>query len=135
MATHGTFSTALNCMDGRTQEKALAYTKQLFGTDYVDMITEPGKDGLLAGVHSVVEMDEILSKVEWIRAKADISANGHGSKQVVIFGHCGCAGFVADLEGHKKHLKEARKTVEEWGLFEEVRTAVFDENFEVHPVE
>lgn len=133
MASHGTFATALNCMDGRTQEKAFAYVKELFGVDFVDMITEPGKDGLLAGTHSVVEADEILARTEWIRQKAEISAKGHGSSQVVIFGHCGCAGNVTDLEGHKEHLKAAKKTVDGWGLFKEVRTVVFNEDFELEP--
>ena len=122
-------------MDGRTQEKALAYAKQLFGTDYVDMITEPGMDGLLAGSHSVVETDEILSRVEWIRAKADISANGHGSSQVVIFGHCGCAGNQVDINGHKEHLAKAKEAVQQWGLFKDVRTALFNEEFEIEPLD
>ena len=135
MASHGTFATALNCMDGRCQEKALAYAKNLFGADHIDMITEPGKDGLLAGTHSVVETDEILAKVEWIRQKAEISAKGHGSKQVVIFGHCECAGNQVGLAEHKDHLRMAKKTVEGWGLFEEVHTAVFNENFEIEPVD
>lgn len=135
MTSHGTFATALNCMDGRTQEKAVQYAKELTGAEHIDMITEPGKDGLLAGMHSVVQPDEILARVEWIRAKAEISAKGHGSKQVVIFGHCECAGNQVGLEEHKEHLREAKKTVEGWGLFDEVHTAVFNEEFEVEKVD
>ncbi|MBA3789299.1 hypothetical protein H0X32_02810 [Patescibacteria group bacterium] len=132
---HGIFITALNCMDGRCQEKALAYTKNLFENEAnVDMITEPGIDGLLAGTHSVVGPEEIPARIEWIRAKAEISAKGHGSTQVMIFGHCGCAGNKVELDGHKEHLRLAKKTVEGWGLFKEVQIAVFNEAFEVEPV-
>ncbi len=135
MASHGTFSTALNCMDGRTQEKAFAYTQKLFGTDYVDIITEPGIDGLLAGSHSVVSAEDMQARVDWIRAKAEISAKGHGSSQVVIFGHCACAGNQVDIEGHKEHLAVAKKTVEGWNLFTEVNTAVFNDDFEIESLD
>lgn len=122
-------------MDGRCQGKAFAYATQLFGTDHVDMITEPGIDGLLAGTHSVVTEADIPAQVDWIRTKAGISANGHGSTQVVIFGHCACAGNAVGLDEHKGHLREAKKTVEGWGLFKEVHTAVFNEDFEIEEVE
>jgi hypothetical protein len=122
-------------MDGRTQDKALAYAKQLFATDNIDSITEPGIDGILAGVSNVVGADDMAKAQEWVRVKADISSSGHGSSQVVIFGHCGCAGVVTDLEGHKAHLAEARKTVEAWGLFKEIHTAVFNEDFEIEAVD
>jgi hypothetical protein len=134
MSLHGTFATALNCMDGRCQEKAVAFVKQHTGADYVDMITEPGIDGLLAGSHSVVPEGEIPARVEWVKLKASISADGHGSKDVTIFGHCACAGNQADLETHIEHLKEAKKVVEEWGLFSTIRLAVFNDAFELDEV-
>ena len=122
-------------MDGRCQDKATAYAKELFGTDYIDMITEPGMDGLLAGTHSVVGTEDIPAKVEWVRRKAEISAKGHGSTKVVIFGHCACAGNAVSLDEHKAHLATAKQTVEGWGLFSEVHTAVFNEEFEIETVE
>jgi hypothetical protein len=136
MSSTGTFATAFNCMDGRCQEKAFTYAKDLFNAEHIDMITEPGKDGLLAGYHSVVtDPDELLARVEWIRAKAEISAKGHGSSQAVIFGHCQCAGNQVSLDEHKEHLRLAKKTVEGWGLFKEVHTAVFNEEFEIEQVD
>ena len=42
------FCTAINCMDGRTQEPVIAFVKKRFGIDCVDMITEPGPDKILA---------------------------------------------------------------------------------------
>lgn len=134
MASPGTFATALNCMDGRCQEKALAYVKGLTNADHVDMVTEPGIDGLLAGEYSLVAAEKLPEAVEWVKVKAGISANGHGSKTVVIFGHCGCAGNVAEKDAHVEHLKKAKATVEGWSLFETVRIAVFNDAFEIEEI-
>lgn len=134
MASHGTFATALNCMDGRCQQKAFDYTKKLTEADQVDMITEPGIDGLLAGAHSVVPEAEIAMRADWVRSKAEISARGHGSKEVIIFGHCECAGNQAEMSEHVAHLLEAKKTVEGWGLFEKIHLAVFNPEFEIEKV-
>jgi hypothetical protein len=42
------FATALNCMDGRVQITIIEFLKKKFKVDYVDMITEPGIDKILA---------------------------------------------------------------------------------------
>lgn len=49
MSATGTFATAINCMDGRTQEPIINYMKQGYKVDYVDMINEPGPVKALAG--------------------------------------------------------------------------------------
>jgi len=49
MSATGTFVTAINCMDGRTQEPIINFMKQRFKVDYVDMINEPGPVKALAG--------------------------------------------------------------------------------------
>ena len=43
-----TFATAINCMDGRVQLPVTAFLKKKYGVDYVDVITEPGPNGILA---------------------------------------------------------------------------------------
>jgi hypothetical protein len=48
MSATGTFATAINCMDGRTQEPIINFMKQGFKVDYVDMINEPGPVKALA---------------------------------------------------------------------------------------
>jgi hypothetical protein len=40
--------TAINCIDGRVQEPVAAWLKERYHLDYVDMITEPGADKVLA---------------------------------------------------------------------------------------
>ncbi len=42
------FGTALNCIDGRTQIPIINWLKENFDVDYVDLITEPGMDKVLA---------------------------------------------------------------------------------------
>ena len=42
------FATAINCMDGRVQSPTIDYIKSNFNVDYVDMITEPGPNKILA---------------------------------------------------------------------------------------
>ena len=42
------FATAVNCMDGRVQKPVIEYLQKSFGVDYVDMVTEPGPNKILA---------------------------------------------------------------------------------------
>ena len=42
------FGTAINCIDGRTQEPVLDFMKQKYNIDGVDMVTFPGVDGLIS---------------------------------------------------------------------------------------
>ena len=44
----GRFGTAVNCMDGRVQEPVLAWLKERYELEHVDMITEAGPDKALA---------------------------------------------------------------------------------------
>jgi hypothetical protein len=122
-------------MDGRCQEKTVAFAKKLFVADYIDNITQPGMDKILAGGPHVVAPDEFLPTLrDWVRRKADISAHGHGSAQVLITAHCGCAGNPVPYEEHLEHLRAAKESVAAWGLFQEVRTAVFDDSWNLAEV-
>jgi hypothetical protein len=42
------FGTAINCIDGRTQQVVIDHMKQNYNIDGVDMVTFPGADGLLS---------------------------------------------------------------------------------------
>ena len=42
------FGTAINCIDGRTQEPVLDFMKQMYNIDGVDMVTFPGVDGVIS---------------------------------------------------------------------------------------
>ena len=46
--SHGKFGTAINCLDGRVQLPVSNWMKMQFHLDYIDMITEPGPDKIVA---------------------------------------------------------------------------------------
>ncbi len=103
----GLFVTAINCMDGRVQEPVSGWMKERFGADYVDMITEPGPDGILARGEP--------GQVESIRKRVDISVNGHGSRVVAVVGHYDCAGNPGPKEQHLEQIEKSVERIKSWG--------------------
>ncbi len=80
------FATAVNCMDGRTQEPVIAYLKRRCGVEYVDAVTEPGPVRILAEAGADDEaVASILRRVE-------VSVGTHGSTCVAVVAHADCAG-------------------------------------------
>ena len=65
--SHGKFGTAINCMDGRVQLPVTDWMKRQLHLDYIDMITEPGPDKVVAGGQS--------TEIETIKTKAIIRNN------------------------------------------------------------
>ncbi len=104
----GTFVTAINCMDGRTQIPVIDWMKATFNAEYVDMITEPGPDEILSG--------DSNNLVEPIKNRLTISVNSHGSKVVGIVSHGDCAGNPVSKEEHMRMICKAVDTVAGWGL-------------------
>jgi carbonic anhydrase len=79
------FGTAINCMDGRTQIPVIEWMRKRYRVSYVDMITEPGVDAVLA------ENDDTRT-IESIKRKVRISTEKHGSRLIAVVGHYDCAG-------------------------------------------
>lgn len=94
------FCTAINCMDGRVQLPVNEYLRGRYGVDYVDTITEPGPNGILAAGTDAAAVDSILRRV-------DISVHKHGSRAVVIVGHYECTGNPADKVTQIRQLHQA----------------------------
>ncbi|UCD16400.1 MAG: hypothetical protein JSV44_08005 [Candidatus Zixiibacteriota bacterium] len=120
----GTFVTAVNCMDGRTQLPVIEYLSERYAADYVDMVTEPGPIKFLA------ENDD-AAIVESIRNRVAISVNAHGSGIVAIVGHDDCAGNPVPRETQESQIKKAIVLVRPWfpgtefiGLFVKDNTIV-----------
>lgn len=109
MEGKGTFSCAVNCMDGRVQDAVKNYIKNQYGVDYVDVVTEPGPNKILAERTDKPVVDNIKKRLE-------ISVHHHGAKVVALAGHFGCAGNPVGKEEQVAHLKEAKKTIESFGL-------------------
>lgn len=121
------FATAINCMDGRVQIPVIEWLKRQYGVDYVDMITEPGPERLLAE-------DKDLRGIQSLRKRLEISATRHNSKLVAIVGHHDCAGNPADKETQLKQISNAIKTVESWNFEVRVVGLWVDEKWEVQKV-
>jgi len=95
------FATALNCMDGRVQKPVIEFLEKKYKVDFVDMITEPGIDKVLAEGNKKI-LKEIKKKIE-------ISVKKHGSKIVAVVGHADCAGNPVDKKDHLTQIKKAKK--------------------------
>ena len=94
------FATAINCIDGRAQEPVIGYLKEVFGVDYIDMITEPGPNKILAE-------GEDTNTIERLKEKVEISVGKHNSQIISIVAHYDCAGNPANEAVQKEHLKKA----------------------------
>lgn len=111
--SHGTFATAINCMDGRVQTAVKDYMQKNYGVDFVDAITEPGPVKILAE-NSPKEL------IEDIKTCIGISVEKHGSKVIAIVGHHDCAGNPVPKEEQVKQLALAKETVEAMGFGVEI---------------
>ncbi len=58
------FATAINCMDGRMQIPVIVYLKNKYEVDYVDMITSPGTNKVLAESKNKAVLESIKRYVE-----------------------------------------------------------------------
>jgi hypothetical protein len=124
---HGKFGTAINCMDGRAQLPLINWMKDKYHLDYVDMITEPGPDGIMA---------KKTSAIESIKSRILVSINAHGSNLIVIAGHYDCAGNPVSPQEHQKHIREAIKLARSWKLpVTEITGVWLNESWEVEVIE
>lgn len=121
------FATAINCMDGRVQIPVIDWLKTQYGVDYVDMITEPGPERLLAE-------GKDRRGIESIRKRLEISVARHNSRLAAIVGHHDCAGNPTDKETQLEQLYSAGKTVASWNFGVRVVGLWVDERWEVQEV-
>jgi hypothetical protein len=106
---HFRFGTAINCIDGRTQEPVLEFMKQRYNIDGVDMVTFPGVDG-------VISNGENSDKIALIRNAVSISIEKHRSHIIAVVGHFDCAGNPGDREHHYAHIQKAVQEVSSWSF-------------------
>ncbi|KGP76641.1 hypothetical protein JT05_03690 [Desulfosporosinus sp. Tol-M] len=123
---HGTFGTAINCMDGRTQLPVNEYLRNRFKLEFIDTITEPGPVKILA---------ENLAGVASIEQRVKISVEAHGSKLISVVAHHDCAGNPVPKEIQLKQLEAALKTIRAWNYTVQCIGLWVDEKWQVVPVE
>jgi hypothetical protein len=104
----GSFATAINCMDGRTQLPVNSWMKEKFGVDFVDTITEPGPNGVLANNKEPL--------VTSIKDRVLISVNGHGSRTIALVGHHDCAGNPGPKDMQLDHMMKGIEVLRSWAL-------------------
>ena len=100
------FGCAANCIDGRAQLPVIEWLKFHGGVQYVDVVTEPGIDGILSGA---IEGDYTR-----IHRNVSVSVEKHSSNIIVVAGHFDCAGNPVSNEEHIKHVRNSVQTVIEW---------------------
>lgn len=102
------FVTAINCIDGRVQTNVTEWLMEQYQADFVDMITEPGADKVMAEGPAEV--------IEAIKNKVLISTGPHHSDLVAVVGHYDCAANPVDDAEHIAQIKKGVELVQSWGL-------------------
>ena len=121
------FCTAINCMDGRVQLPVIKFLQWRFNAEYVDMISEPGPNLILAKQNNT-------QLVESIMARVDISVNKHGSVGLAVVGHYDCAGNPATKEEQITQVNEAIKHLRTTYHDLEMIALWVDEHWNVHEI-
>ncbi|WP_233558839.1 carbonic anhydrase [Micromonospora radicis] len=93
------FATMVTCIDGRIQRPLDEWVRQRLGVEYLDTITEPGPESMLATT------DERQLGV--LLAKVAVSRRAHGSATLVIAGHADCAGNPVSADEHRDQLRRS----------------------------
>ena len=94
----------LNCMDGRIQEPVIGWIKENYPVDYVDMLTEPGMDGLLAD--RTRDIEDIVSKVR-------LSTRLNQAELIFVVGHYDCRGNPVSEDVHHEQIGAAVERMHE----------------------
>ena len=120
----GKFATSVSCMDGRIQIPLTNWIKENFSVDYVDTITEPGIDKLVAD----------NTDFESIKTKVGISINKHESELIVVSGHYDCAGNPVSNEEHITQIKKGIEVISSWNLGVKVVGVWVDDTWKINTV-
>ncbi|MDH3779650.1 MAG: hypothetical protein OES15_02210 [Nitrosopumilus sp.] len=118
----GKFATSVSCMDGRIQIPLAKWIKENHSIDFVDVITEPGIDRMVA---------ENLD-LESIKNKVGISINAHKSDLIVVSGHYDCAGNPVSDEEHISQIRKGVEVISSWGLNVKVVGIWVDDSWNVN---
>jgi len=109
----GRFACAANCIDGRVQEAVTTYLREAYGVDWVDMVTEPGINLILARDTDTEVVFNIMRRIR-------TSVQGHGSRVVAIVGHPDCKGNPAEKSEQTEHLRRAKATTQQYDFHADI---------------
>jgi hypothetical protein len=121
------FGTAINCIDGRTQEPVIDFMKEKYHIDGVDMVTLPGADGIFSS-------RENTGDIERIRRAVSISIEKHHSSIITVIGHFDCAGNPGDKEHHYEDIRMAVHEVSLWNFDAQVAGYYVNDKLQIEEV-
>jgi hypothetical protein len=121
------FVTAVNCMDGRVQLPVINWMKKEYDASFVDMITEPGPNKILAENEPCVLIDSLKKRIE-------ISVVKHASTCIAIVGHFDCAGNPVGKETQIEQIRTSVKRIQSWGYMVPVIGLWIDDNWSIHKI-
>ncbi|MCY6356274.1 carbonic anhydrase [Clostridium sp. ZS2-4] len=121
------FAAAINCMDGRVQVPVIKYIKKKYEVEYIDMITEPGPNKILAE-------NKDCKTIESIKERVKISMDKHDSELIAIVGHYDCAGNPVDEKQQIEDIKLAVKNLETWKLDAKIIGLYVNEDWKVKKI-
>ncbi len=102
------FGTLVTCIDGRVQRPTILWLRDRYGLDYVDVISAPGPDKLLAAGES--------DEATLVRRNVGFSMAAHDSQLVALCGHHDCAGNPATDDEHWAQIHQGTALLRSWGL-------------------
>jgi len=102
------FGTALTCIDGRVHLPVISWMRDMLLVDYVDLVTYPGADGLLAG--------DAERATRLLKGSVDISVQRHASPVLALVAHHDCAANPGTAEAHRDQLLRGLRTLQGWNL-------------------
>ena len=91
-------------MDGRVQLPVIEYLQKRFDAEYVDSITEPGPNLILATQSNNALVESIFNRLK-------ISIEKHASVGIAVAGHYDCAGNPATEKEQTEHTLDAIKCI------------------------
>jgi len=121
------FCTAVNCMDGRVQIPVIRYLQARFAADYVDTVTEPGPNRILAE-------GQDASALAAIERRVRISLEYHQSVGIAVVGHHDCAGNPVSEAEQAQHTVAAVRAVRDRFSGVPVVGLWVDKDWNVHEV-
>ncbi len=121
------FVTAINCIDGRVQLPIITWMKKQYDVDFVDMITEPGPNKILAE-------NEPSNLIDSLKNRTEISIKKHTSTCIAIVGHFDCAGNPVGREKQIEQIRISVKRIQSWDFEIPVIGLWIDDNWNVSKI-
>ena len=98
------FCTVINCIDGRVQLPVIRYLQKRFDAEYVDSITEPGPNLILAKQTNIDIVESVFNRLK-------ISIEKHVSVGIAVAAHHDCAANPANEQDQAEHTLDAVKCI------------------------